>query len=692
MKLAKLFLAGSLVLPQTGPAAPAPQAAERVLEEILVIAARDRRTFELAESMDIAPDVAELLRRAAGANVVRNGPLSSMAQYRGMTGPRVSTRVNGQHVAPGGPNWMDPPLSYAPAAQLESLTVHRGIASVSAGPETIGGAVEATTWQGGFSAAGPEVQGRIRTGAHSVDRATLLSAALVLAGETGRFKLAGLTEAASDARFPGGRILPTEYRRDRLDAGFALRRGSWEWQLQYGRQDTGNAGTPALPMDIDYIVSDLASLAWLREAAGVRVEGQVYYSGIDHGMTNYHLRPPPAASGRFRRNVTDAQTLGLTFSVAGEGWRLGVDGYQERHASFIDNPRDPSFFVSNFHDVERRLLGVYGETLFPLGATWSGELGLRYNRVASRAGRVDASPARSGMLPAIALRDRFNRGDRRATDNNVDLVARLRHAWSEALSLHLSVARKSRSPSYQERYLWMPLEATGGLADGRTYTGDPDLRSEVAGEVELGIDYRGRRFRVAPRVFYRDVQDYIQGGVSRNAAAVMLVRMMNLANGTELPDPLEFQNVNATFAGFDVDWEWDLGGNWSLAGTISHVRGRAGDDNVYRLPPLNGHVAITHERDRWGVQVEGFFAASQNRVARYNGEARTGGYGLLNLRGYRRFGRGVQLSAGVDNLADTYYTDHLGGTSRVRGNPDIAAGDRLPGYGRNVFARLDLAF
>ena len=33
--------------------------------------------------------------------------------------------------------------------------------------------------------------------------------------------------------------------------------------------------------------------------------------------------------------------------------------------------------------------------------------------------------------------------------------------------------------------------------------------------------------------------------------------------------------------------------------------------------------------------------------------------------------------------------DHLGGVNRVRGNVDIAVGERLPGYGRNFFANLD---
>ena len=91
-----------------------------------------------------------MLRRAPGANVNNNGPLSGIPQYRGMFGPRIGVQLDGMELAPAGPNWMDPPLSYAAAAQLESLKLYRGIAPVSVVQESIGGAVTAVTAQRGF--------------------------------------------------------------------------------------------------------------------------------------------------------------------------------------------------------------------------------------------------------------------------------------------------------------------------------------------------------------------------------------------------------------------------------------------------------------------------------------------------------------------------------------------------------------
>ena len=97
--------------------------------------------IDLEQAPVTTPDAAELLRRAPGANVNRNGPLTGIAQYRGMYGDRVNVQVNGMNITTGGPNGMDPPLSYVPRGQLESLEVIRGIAPVSSGLETIGGTI-----------------------------------------------------------------------------------------------------------------------------------------------------------------------------------------------------------------------------------------------------------------------------------------------------------------------------------------------------------------------------------------------------------------------------------------------------------------------------------------------------------------------------------------------------------------------
>ena len=84
-------------------------------------------------------DTATILKEIPGANVNANGPVTGIAQYRGMYGDRVSVVIDHLGVVSGGPNAMDAPLSYASPMITEELKVTRGIASVSLAPESVGG-------------------------------------------------------------------------------------------------------------------------------------------------------------------------------------------------------------------------------------------------------------------------------------------------------------------------------------------------------------------------------------------------------------------------------------------------------------------------------------------------------------------------------------------------------------------------
>lgn len=669
-------------------------------EELLVIGSHDALRIDVADTEEVNPDSAALLRRAPGANVNGNGPLTGIAQYRGMYGNRIGVAVDGAVIGAGGPNWMDPPLSYAPAALLESLEVYRGIAPVGAGQETIGGAIIATTWSGDFaSGEAVETSGRLRAGGQPVNDAWLVSAAVAAANQNHRVKIAGLQEQANDAEFNGGEILPTEYDRQRYDFGYGYRRGGHTLQLNFARNETGDSGTPALPMDIQYIDSDLASLHYEFDAASWTLKGKLYYSQIDHGMTNYHLRQAPATAGMWRRNIASGENLG--FKLDGErkdsrgSWSVGIDGHGEEHNSDIDNPNTPAFFVVNFNDATRELVGLFVERQQNFNQQWLGEFGLRYNHVEMDANTVDGTPARMAgsmmMASGQSLRENFNGANRKQSDNNIDWVAKVYYQANDTLSYYAGVARKTRSPSYQERYLWLPLEATAGLADGRTYTGNIKLDAETAHEIELGFDYQAARLTLSPRIFFRDIEDYIQGTETSNTNAVMFVSMMNNMNGTSNAPPLEFNNVDARLYGFDMDWAYQLSVQWSLSGVVNYVRGERDDidDNLYRIAPLNTTLAVNYQRARWQATLEGTLYDTQDKVSATNSEQETAGYGVLNARGYWQVSSAARLSFGVDNLQDKKYRDHLGGYNRVRGNDDIAPGERLPAYGRNVFARVD---
>lgn len=660
------------------------------IDLIEVYGKQDVREFDLAETVSIGPDSAELLRAAPGADVNSNGPLTGIAQYRGMFGNRIAVQVNGSTLSAGGPNWMDPPLSYAPSALLESLVVYRGIAPVSAGQETIGGVINATTWSGDFANAGPEFNGKLRAGAQSINDGDLMSGMAVFATRNHRVKLSAFTESAGDAEYPGGTILPTRFERDRVDVGYGFNTGNLTLQFDYGRNETGDSGTPSLPMDIEYIDSDMYSVRGDYEDDTWRVTVRLYGSDIGHGMTNYHLRTAPMSGAMWRRNVATGDNAGFSVAVETAAWKFGFDGHDEAHNSDTGNPNNPMFFVVNFNEAERRIVGAFVERRFEPADSWDIEAGIRINHVEMDADPVDGTPAMM-MPPAAALRERFNEADRSTADDNLSWVLKAHFQASDALRWYGGVSRKMRTASYQERYLWLPLEATAGLADMRTYTGNIGLQPEVSHEIEAGFDFASERLAIAPRIFYRKVDDYIQGTVSSNMNAVMFVSMMNMMSGTGRPAPLEFNNVDAILYGTDLDWRFDINGSWSLNGVLSYVRGKRDDidDNLYRISPLHAIVGISYDARDWGLALQTHLYDAQDDVSATNGEQATPGYAMFDANGYVVLWDRLKLGFGIDNLADRRVESHLGGYNRVMGHPDIAVGDRLPEYGRNGYLRLD---
>lgn len=632
------------------------------------------------------PSVASFLRRVPGANVNLNGPLTGIAQYRGMFGDRVNVLMDGVNIIPGGPNAMDAPLNYLPAFRAESITVIRGIAPVSSGIETIGGTIIADTKLSEFSESENwENHGRLDAGGHSVDSGYGVSGLTWIANNKHRLHAAASREDGNDRRFPGGQIDASSHDRNSFDVGYGFLSGDNEWSVDYRRNDTNETGTPSLPMDIMLVDSDLFRTSYRGNWQDIGIEAGFNYNYVDHVMNNFTLRP--AMPGMRRFTSTDVYAYGYQVKafkdIAGGLFTFGADGDLAKHNALINDPDNPVFFVENFNDAQRDRFGTFLEWSGPLADRLGAEVGVRYTRVNMNSGTVDGTPAQLMMGPGI-LRDRFNAADRSQSDNNFDWMARLRYALTDYVTVELGGARKTRSPSYQERYLWLPLESTGGMADGRRYVGDVNLDPEVAHQVELGIEYVDpRRFYFSPRVFYHHVDDYIQG----TPVVDPVTRMVAAANGDL--NPLQFSNVEAKLYGADVEWGWYLSRTWHLYGTVSYVRGKRRDidDNLYRIAPLNGTVALSYEKELWSLTAESMFYASQDQVSATNLETKSPGYGLLNLYGsYKLRNTGLSYLAGIENVLDKEYQPHLNGLNRVTGS-DVLVGERVPGDGISGFVR-----
>ncbi len=691
-KIMPLAVAGLGMLPILSVADDAVVGDEQETDEIVVVGRSVATSSARIEvERELLVDTAAALRDIPGATVNRNGPLTGIAQYRGMFGDRIAVDIDSLGVISGGPNAMDAPLSYMSPMMTEELVVARGIASVSLAPEAIGGHISTRTSRGDFASADAGLSGMIGTRYSENGNISTTAARLTLASARHRVSAIAEFDSGDDVETPKGDIVPTRIDRDRYDMSYAYDDGDREVLLFAGKLDTGETGTPALPMDIIYIDTELyGARLGFDVADNVRINGRYGYNDVAHVMDNFSLRQAPMAM-RQRLNTTSGSGsqffLAATVDSNGSSWQFGIDGIDAAHDSVITNPNNAMFRVNNFIDVERQLIGAFVEVTRGLG---EGEIefGARYNQVTTDAGEVGAAGMMGDMGDRVAqLAQAFNDADRDLEWDSFDVVGKYRLNTSATTEWSVEIGSKARAPSYQELYLWLPLQATGGLADGRTYIGNLDLEVERSNELVVGVSAEIGRFAMAPQAYFRRVDNYIRGVPSDNMLANMIATMMS---GSE---PLQFDNVDAEIWGLDAAWTYELTDNLLLDGIVSLARGKRTDtnDHLYRLSPLNGSVGLTYASEKWSLKSEVIGYADQDRVSVINNEAKTPGYWLVNL-GYRwNPTQALRVEARVDNLFDEAYQNHVTGINRAAGS-DIPVGERLWGAGRTLSAGLVYQF
>ena len=101
-----------------------------------------------------------------------------------------------------------------------------------------------------------------------------------------------MNESANDLEFPDGVITPSEYERERFDLGYSFRRGEHTFTLDIARNNTGDAGTPALPMDILSIDSNLFRTRYRHTGTDGTLTAELFGSNNEHWMTNFHSGGP----------------------------------------------------------------------------------------------------------------------------------------------------------------------------------------------------------------------------------------------------------------------------------------------------------------------------------------------------------------------------------------------------------------
>ena len=252
---------------------------------------------------------------------------------------------------------------------------------------------------------------------------------------------------------------------------------------------------------------------------------------------------------------------------------------------------------------------------------------------------------------------------------------------SENWTLTAGFGQAQRPPTLIERYadgLFLSLAQTGFSR----MIGNPTLRPERNWQIDMGLEGEYEKWRGKANVFHAWVYDYITWQ-DDTVADFMDARLLRFVN-TDL----------ATLTGFELSGEYDLFPRLSAFGKMSYVEGRDQeiDAPLPGIAPLDTTLGLRlHDTDkgrRWGVECAARVVTTQDRLGtiRLLGttdtviEERTPGFTVWNLRGYYNYTKDFTLIAGIANLFDRNYQEHL--DLRLLGPTGFGAPTRVlsPGF------------
>lgn len=642
-----------------------------------------------------SPDLRKQLTQFPSLHVNGNGLVTGIVQYRGMYSDRVQVTIDDTLIAGAGPNGMDSPLSHVMGSLSQQVTLYQGIAPVSAGAETIGGAVDISeTTPNLTSSSAYETSGALTLGWFNNDSKSA-SGAIQATNNNSYFALSGDRQSGDDVEAGNGIVVPnTFYDRfgTKLRMGYQDNKHNLDWNLSV--RNTNETGTPTLAMDIIFIDALISSIDYAYTInENWTLHSKLSANNNEHVMDNYALRTNETPAS-FRINTVNSQGRGFSSKALyqKDDWEneYGIEYNSRKHNSRITNPNAANFFLQNYLNVERELSSLYGQiakvhTVKEGLQSW--QIGARYSQVNANSDNIDTSMAM--MMPAaMMLRDNFNSEDRSIDFNLIDMVAKANYVLNDTIQIQASLGIKEQAPTYSQLYTWFPLGISAGLADGRNYIGNLDLQKETANKVDFSAIFRGDGWTFMPSVFYSHIDDYIIGLPSTNAAANMIANMNNIAI------PLMWENDEAQISGVDFTFSSQLSDAFSLRMNGQYVRGKQTGQikqDLYRVAPMSGNISLVYAQDKYQVNVSTYMVAAQNKVSASQNETATPGYAIFDLSLEYYYDSGVTLRLLAENLLDKTYADHLAGVSRVS-DEEWPAGNKQLSKGRNIGAYVSYQF
>ena len=620
--LASILLCGGSAAASEDPSGPQSTAAAYKLDDIVVTAPQTVAPLTVvtdpkAPQQPVPPaDGAGYLKNIPGMSVARKGGSGGDPLLRGLGGSRLNIVLDGTELLGGCGGRMDPPTAYVFPESYDRISVIKGPQSVIHGPGNVAGTVLFERETPRFDE--PGYRGIVSGIGGSYGRNDQLVDVTAGAKE-GYVRAIGTRAHSDDYKDGDGNRVRSFYNRTSAtgiigwtpDADTLLE-ATVDWSKARAAYADRSMDGPVFDrrgVKLKFEKTDLSPLV-------ARVQATGYYNYIDHVMDNYSLRPagmmpmamnPDRATwgGTALANLTIAPDLTLT---------AGADYKHDKHTgrsqstaeyragiSYKDKPRIP--------DMSFDQIGLFAELQYDLSGEQRVISGLRGDFV-----HVD------------------NEAPGRQADDDNHLVsgfARYERDFTLGLPVtgYIGLGHVQRTADWWER--------------SRVFA----LKPEKSTQLDVGFTHSGERLSGGLALFAAHIDDFIQ--------------ITTAAPGA--------RNINARTMGFEADTSYKLTSAWTVNGSLAYVRGenRTTGRPLPQIPPLEFRTSLQYDDGTFlggGVMRA---VAGQHRTDPGNGTiigtdiGPTGGFTVFSAYVGWRPKENVLFTAGVDNLFDRDYAEHV---------------------------------